>query len=377
MNIFDRSITGPRPLQLLSKIPGRTKNSKFTNRETIRSNPDHTSGSKQRNKYVSLLKKPIGIWSSVQRASQRHSLRVSATTEYGDEAKPGKTRVGFIGLGILGYPMTQNLVKAGYDVTVWNRTTSKSEQLAAESGGKVLVAKTPGEVMEKSDVVVSVLVDGRCYDAIAHGDDGILAHLKPGQGFVDVSTVDPETSQRISHDIKARGGLYLAAPVSGSKGPAETGTLIFITAGDEELNTLAAPLLDVMGKMTVFLGDLCSAAKMKIVVNMIMGNMMVAFAEGMNLAEASGLRKEDLLAILSNGAMACPMFALKGEAMSNGSYPTAFPLKHQLKDLKFAVELASETNAHAPNAALSAELYETARDAGYGDEDFSAVQKVI
>lgn len=293
-----------------------------------------------------------------------------------DKAEPGKTRVGFIGLGILGYPMTKNLLNAGFNVTVWNRSADKCEKIAAEHGDAVTVATTPKELVEKSDIIVSVLVDGSTFDAVASGDDGLLNGMGPGKGFVDVSTVEAETSFRICQEITSRGASYLAAPVSGSKGPAETGTLIFMTAGDENLYNAALPLLDVMGKLTVFLGDIQNAANMKIVVNMIMGTMMESFAEGIKLAESSGLNTDDLLSVLNNGAMANPMFALKGPSMLKNEYPTAFPLKHQLKDMRFATELAKEKGMDVPAAAAATATFEKALEMGYGDEDFSAVKKV-
>ena len=295
----------------------------------------------------------------------------------GPYAKPGAIKVGVIGIGILGYPMTENLIKGGYSVVVWNRSSAKSESLASTYGDdKVSVAASPRELAEKSDLIVSVLVDGSTFDAVAFGDDGLLNGLAPNKGYVDVSTVEAETSLRICNEITAKGASYLAAPVSGSKGPAETGTLIFMTAGDKALHDAASPLLDIMGKLTVYLGEIRNAANMKIVVNMIMGTMMESFAEGIKLAEASGLSSDDLLAVLNNGAMANPMFALKGPSMLKDQYPTAFPLKHQLKDMRFAVELAKEKGVGVPAAESARLKFEEALSAGMGDEDFSAVRKV-
>jgi len=293
-----------------------------------------------------------------------------------DRAEPGKCKVGFIGLGILGYPMTENLLKAGYQVTVWNRTESKSQQIAGTYEG-VSVASSPGEVVAKSDIIISVLVDEKSYDAISSGSDGILAHMGPGKGFVDVSTVEAKTALRVAEDVRSRGALYLAAPVSGSKGPAETGTLIFMTGGDKELHDAALPLLEIMGKLSVYLGnEIEKASNMKIVVNMVMGSMMEALAEGMNLAESVDLDASDLIAILNNGAMACPMFQLKGPSMAKSEYPTAFPLKHQLKDMKFAVQLAEESKCSVPTAEVATKVFDAAAKIDLGDKDFSAVREV-
>lgn len=308
--------------------------------------------------------------------SRPYSRTQSTIVQAMDRAEPGKCKVGFIGLGILGYPMTENLLKAGYQVTVWNRTESKSQQIAGTYEG-VSVASSPGEVVAKSDIIISVLVDEKSYDAISSGSDGILAHMGPGKGFVDVSTVEAKTALRVAEDVRSRGALYLAAPVSGSKGPAETGTLIFMTGGDKELHDAALPLLEIMGKLSVYLGnEIEKASNMKIVVNMVMGSMMEALAEGMNLAESVDLDASDLIAILNNGAMACPMFQLKGPSMAKSEYPTAFPLKHQLKDMKFAVQLAEESKCSVPTAEVATKVFDAAAKIDLGDKDFSAVREV-
>lgn len=193
-----------------------------------------------------------------------------------------------------------------------------------------------------------------------------------------MSTVDAATSKRIAAAVRDAGGAFLEAPVSGSKGPAQQGQLVFLTAGDEEAFTAAQPLLDVMGKASFFLGDVGAGAHMKLVVNMIMGSMMSALAEGLVLSEMTGLRQEDVVEVLGLGAMACPMFALKGPAMAERKYPTAFPLKHQQKDTRLALELAEELGAGPlPVAAASNQLFVKALDMGLGDADFSAVVEAV
>lgn len=209
------------------------------------------------------------------------------------------------------------------------------------------------------------------------GPNGIAAGLGPGKGYVDVSTVDAGTSQKVAQAVRGTGALFLEAPVSGSKGPAEQGALIFLTAGDRELFDAAGPLLDVMGKASFFLGDVGAGARMKLVVNMIMGAMMSSFAEGLTLAKDAGLKTKDVVEILGLGAMACPLFALKGPAMCEGRYPTAFPLKHQQKDLRLALELADEVGCKTPVAEAANSEYVKAMGQGLGDSDFSAVLEAV
>nr|KJB70190.1 hypothetical protein B456_011G065100 [Gossypium raimondii] len=177
-------------------------------------------------------------------------------------------RVGFLGLGIMGSPMAQNLIKAGCDVIVWNRTKSKCDPLIS-LGAKY--SSSPEEVAANCDVTFAMLADPESAIDVACGKNGAVSGMGPGKGYVDISTVDVATSKLINEHIKARGALFLEAPVSGSKKPAEDGQLIFLTAGDRSLYELVSPLLDILGKSRFYLGEVGNGAAMKLVVNMIMG----------------------------------------------------------------------------------------------------------
>mmetsp|Transcript_12338 Transcript_12338/g.32550 ORF Transcript_12338/g.32550 Transcript_12338/m.32550 type:complete len:267 (+) Transcript_12338:362-1162(+) len=163
----------------------------------------------------------------------------------------------------------------------------------------------------------------------------------------------------------------------GQKKPAEDGTLIFLAAGDEELYNAVAGPLDVMGKAKFYLGEVGNGANMKLVVNMLMGTLMSSLAESLALAEKSGLKQEDLLAVLGLGATSNPMTALKGPSMAQRKYPTAFPLKHQQKDIRLAIELGEQHKQALPVASAAHELYVQAQDEGQGDADFSAVLEAV
>eukprot|EP00667_Euglena_gracilis_P014550 EG_transcript_15075 len=285
-----------------------------------------------------------------------------------------KPRIGFLGMGIMGTAMSINLVKAGYDVTVWNRNVDRCAPVQ-QIGAKV--GSSPKAVVEGADITFGMLSDPAAAVAVALGPSGVVEGLAPGKGYVDVSTVDAETSQRIGAAVRAKGGAFLEAPVSGSKGPAEQGTLIFLTGGDEALFQQAGPALDVMGKAKFYLGGDGKGAHMKLVVNMVMGTMMAAFAEGLQLAEQSGLKQKDLLEVIGLGAISSPMFTLKGPAMAERRYPTAFPLKHQQKDLRLAIQLGEVVSQSTPVAAAANEVYKAAKMDGFGDADFSAVLEAL
>jgi len=206
---------------------------------------------------------------------------------------------------------------------------------------------------------------------------GALEGITAGKAYLDVSTVDAETSAEIGAAITGKGGRFLEAPVSGSKKPAIDGQLIFLCAGDRSLYDEAAPALDCMGKKSYFLGDVGAGARMKLVVNMVMGSMMGAFCEGMCLAKEAGLKQEDLLDVLSLGAMANPMFAMKGPGMIAGNFPPAFPLKHQQKDMRLALALGDQLDQKLPVAAAANETFKDAKGRGEGDNDFSAVYNAV
>lgn len=270
----------------------------------------------------------------------------------------------------MGSPMAQNLIKSGYDVTIWNRTKSKCDPLI-NLGAKY--QPSPREVAASCDITFAMLADPESALDVASGENGAASGLSSGKGYVDVSTVDAVTSKLIGARIKNTGALFLEAPVSGSKKPAEDGQLIFLTAGDEALYERVAPLLDIMGKTKFYLGEVGNGAAMKLVVNMIMGSMMASFSEGLLLSEKVGLDPSILVQVVSQGAISAPMFSLKGPSMIQSLYPTAFPLKHQQKDLRLALGLAESVSQPTPIAAAANELYKVAKSHGLSDQDFSAV----
>lgn len=281
---------------------------------------------------------------------------------------------GFIGLGIMGSSMARNLINAGFGVTVWNRSPEKSKGLAA-LGAKMV--ETPQAVIEACPITFTMLADPAAAREVCFGKYGVLDGIGPGKGYVDMSTVDQETSQLIGEAVTGRGGRFLEAPVSGSRKPAEDGTLIILAAGDRSLFDDAMPGLERMGKKILYLGAVGNGANMKLVVNMVMGGMMAIFCEGLALGEKGGLEAADILEVIDAGAMANPMFRLKGGLMGEGNFATAFPLKHMQKDLRLAVGLGDRVGQPLFAAAAANEMFKRAKEFGFGDEDFSALFKAV
>jgi len=190
-----------------------------------------------------------------------------------------KPKVGYLGMGIMGSAMAGRLVDAGYPVTVWNRSKDKCAPLE-EKGAKV--ADTAQSLIEPCDVIFACTSDPASAKAVVFGEQGVLAGISAGKCFVDMSTVDEETVKEIGAAVVAKGGRFIEAPVSGSKGPALQGQLVILSAGEQKLQEEVQPMFDIMGKRTFFLGEVGCGARMKLVINMVMGINMVALCEGLS-----------------------------------------------------------------------------------------------
>ncbi|CAM9194963.1 unnamed protein product [Discosporangium mesarthrocarpum] len=306
-------------------------------------------------------------------------LRTGRRLAWSPSANPlsmqaGAEKVGFIGLGIMGDGMARNLINGGSDLVVWNRSGEKAEAFSSETGCEV--AKTPKEVVEKCGVTISMLSTPEAASDVFYRDDGVLAGLGEGKSIIDCATLRTEDMEAMYKDAKGAGALFLEAPVSGSKAPAANGQLIFLCGGDKELFDSAQGYLELMGKANYYLGPAGKGTEMKLVVNMIMGTMLASLAEGMCLADSLGLENNALVEILGLGAMANPMFNIKGPLMEKKDYSPNFPLKHAQKDIRFALGLGEEVDQPLPVAAAANAEYKRA-SSKYGDDDFCAVIEAL
>jgi len=286
--------------------------------------------------------------------------------------------VGFVGVGIMGKGMLLNLVtKMGADTEflVWNRSKDVVNAIASDHSN-VKVAGSAKEVVERCDVTYCMLSTIDASIAVFDSEDGVVAGVSAGKTIVDCATLTPERMADAAGRIKAKGGAFLEAPVSGSKVPAEKGLLIFLCGGDEATFSAVKPALDMMGKASFLFGDVGQGSRVKLIVNMLMGTMLTAFGESMALCDGAGLPQDKLLEVLSLGVMANQMFALKGPSMMKDEHPTHFPLKHAQKDMRFAIAMADELGVSLPTSASANESFKRAR-VEHGEEDFSAVYSVL
>lgn len=279
-------------------------------------------------------------------------------------------KVGFIGLGIMGHAMANNLLKAGHELVIYNRTKDKAKDLILAGA---TWADSPRLAAAQVTTLFSMLATPEAVEETALGSKGFLAGLTRGSLWVDQSTVNPSFVKEMARTVEALGIRYVEAPVMGSRAPAETGQLTILAGGSPEDIAEVQPLLDLIGRKTIHLGAHGMAASMKLVVNMIMGASMLLFTEGFTLGEAQGIPRDKLYEVLLDAPMVAPYIKGKKEKFESGDYSPDFPLKHLQKDLHLAAVTAYENGAAMPMANTAKEIYRLAMRAGLADEDFSAV----
>ena len=278
--------------------------------------------------------------------------------------------IGFIGMGIMGSRMAGNLQKAGYDLTVHNRTKEKAQDLLNKGA---VWAASPAETAAKADIVFTMLANPDAVEASVFGDNGLLDGLSENSLWVDCSTVNPSYSKKLAKAAAEKGVRFLDAPVAGSKIPAENGELVFLVGGREEDLEEVRPMLEVMGKSVQYQGTHGSGISMKMLINLTLGQAMAAFSEAVTLGKAMGLDETKVVETLLNGATAAPFLQGKKDKILNDDYSAEFPLEHMQKDLHLVAQSAYENGVSLPVANMTKELYGLAKQTGKGELDFSAV----
>jgi 3-hydroxyisobutyrate dehydrogenase-like beta-hydroxyacid dehydrogenase len=284
-------------------------------------------------------------------------------------------RVGFIGLGIMGSRMAANLRRAGYELTVFNRTTERAEAFAAEHGATVAAA--PAEVGAASDIVITMVVDGAQVDAVLLGEDGAAARAADGTLCVDMSTIAPSDTRRIGAALAERGISLVDAPVTGSSPRAEDGTLTIMAGGSEADFERARPLFDVMGELVVHVGDLGQGQTVKLINNAVAASNASTLAQALIVGKATGVDLDALVRIMGAGSGGSAMLGLKAGPMREHDYATLFKLEHMLKDVRLCLEEGQAAGVPFPTAAHTREVLTAAMGRGLGDADFAALVEVF
>jgi 3-hydroxyisobutyrate dehydrogenase len=279
-------------------------------------------------------------------------------------------KIGWAGLGNMGTPMVINLLKAGYPVQVYNRTRDKEKEVLAAGATS---AAGLAQLGTDNEVIMVMVSDDEAAKQIFTAPEGLLAGEVSGKLFINVSTVAPQTSQFLDERCREKGAMFMEAPVSGSVKPAQDGTLIMLVGGTEEAHQKARPVLEVLGKLTVHTGPVGAGAAAKLAINYFLGLNLQGLAETVLFAKTNGVKTEDMLTIINEGAVGSGITKLKAGSILKGEYPAAFALKHLAKDLRLAKEQSLDTP-------LSSPLYESfkqAQDGGLGDEDVMAIYKFL
>ena len=278
--------------------------------------------------------------------------------------------IGFIGLGIMGSRMAVNLLKCGYPLTVYNRTPEKAEPLLAKGAAW---AEDPASLAGDVDILFTILANPEAVREVALGPSGFLDHLRPGTIWVDSSTVNPSFSKIMAQEAHERRVHFVDAPVAGTKGPAEQAQLIFLAGGDPQDLQACQPFFDAMGKQTVHLGPNGMGTAAKMVVNLLLGEAMLAFSEALVLGQSLGIPLQGLMNLLVGGPVAAPFTAGKRAKIENSQYEPEFPLKWMRKDLQLVSLSGYEQGVALPTVNAAREICTLAERQGWGELDFSAI----
>jgi 2-hydroxy-3-oxopropionate reductase len=263
-------------------------------------------------------------------------------------------RIGFIGLGLMGNGMSMNLLKAGFPVTVWNRTKSKMEPLI-EAGA--VGAGSPREVAEASEIVVSIVTDSPDVEEVLLGQDGVVHGAKPGTIVIDMSTISPSVTRKIAEELGKKGVRMLDAPVSGGDIGARSGTLSIMVGGDAEVYNECMPLFEAMGKTITYVGPQGAGQIVKACNQILVGMNMLGVAEALLFAKKAGADLEKCHAAVSGGAAGSWQLTNNGAKILRGDLEPGFKVKDYLKDLRIIMETAAEVKMPLPGTAIVQQMY--------------------
>jgi 3-hydroxyisobutyrate dehydrogenase-like beta-hydroxyacid dehydrogenase len=284
-------------------------------------------------------------------------------------------KLGFLGLGLMGYPMARNLLKAGHEVAVWSNTGSKVQKIAAEDGAKP--CPTPAAAAAESDFVFLCVGNTKMAEEVILGSNGIIKGAKKGTVVADASTISPSASVRIHHELAAAGIDFLGAPCTGSTPGATNGTLTFMIGGDEAVYERAKPYFETMGKKLYFCGGPGAGLHAKLTQNLVLSNILQAFNEGIVLSTKAGIEPKLMLDILANSAAKSGLIDYKAPFIFRRDFTTNFSVKWMHKDIGLMLESAEELSVPVPLTAITRQMFQAAIATGHGDEDICSTIKVL
>ena len=282
--------------------------------------------------------------------------------------------VGFVGLGVMGSRMVKRLLEAGHAVTGYNRTKSKAQWLV-DAGMKW--ADTPRAAAQAGEFVFSMVTNTEALQAVTTGADGILAGLSANKIYIDMSTVSPSTSRELAKQVESKGAQMLDAPVSGSVITLEEGKLSIMVGGNRSALERARPILEAIGPKVTHVGGNGLAVSMKIATNLSLAVQMLAFSEGVLLAEKSGIPRETAVEVLLNSVIASPMVKYRGPFVLKMPDEAWFDVNMMQKDMLLALEMGRQLEVPLPTAAITNQMLTAARGMGLAEKDFAILFEAL
>ena len=283
-------------------------------------------------------------------------------------------RIAFVGLGIMGAPMAENLLAAGYDVVGYNRSNEPVERIV-NAGGEG--AESASDAAAGADVVITCLPDSEVVERVMRADDGIIAGVEAGATVIDMSTISPTVTKELASELAAIDVDMLDAPISGGEEGAIDGTLSIMVGGDGDVLESVRPILDVMGGTVTHCGDNGAGQVTKACNQIVVANTMAAVSEALLFAEQAGADLEAVVNAISGGAAGCWALDNRAPTMITGDFEPGFFASYQYKDLRIAMRAGEEFGAPMPTTASTHELYKAAVESGYGRDDNSGVLQVL
>ncbi|GAB5490081.1 MAG: NAD(P)-dependent oxidoreductase [Phototrophicaceae bacterium] len=284
------------------------------------------------------------------------------------------TKIGFIGLGIMGRGMARNLITKGFDVTVWNRTARKMDEFVAEGA---VAGQSPKDVSENCDIIMVCVSDTPDVEAVVHGDNGILAGISAGKLVIDHSTISPHATLELAQAINDKGAFWLDAPISGGNEGAEKGTLSIMVGGDIEQFERAKPYLEAIGKTITHVGKQGAGQMVKLVNQILVVINCLAVSEALMFAEAGGLDLQSTLAAVEGGAAGSWMLSNRGSQMIVRDWRPGFTINLQQKDLRLVLEAADQLGIPVLATSMVFNLYRTLQQQGLGEEGNHSLVKAL
>ncbi len=283
---------------------------------------------------------------------------------------PTRPAIAVLGAGRMGAPIARNLLGAGFEVSVWDRSADKGAALAADGA---TLAASAAEAADAVDVVLTMLTDGNAVRDVMIGRDGALASLRPGSAWIQMATIGEDWTEQLATLASSHGIEFVDAPVSGSDGPAREGTLVVLASCPEGVRPQLEPIFDAIGRKTLWLGPAGNGTRMKLVLNNWLASQVEAVAETIALTEALGVDPRLFLETIDDGPLGSPYAVAKGQGMIAGEFAPGFALRLAYKDVRLALDAARDHKLELPVTEALVPRWQQAIDAGHADDDISAV----